>query len=49
MLEKMELNAHAARIKKSVLKVYQDGKHITGDVGGKATTTEFTKAVIDNL
>jgi len=49
MLEKMDLNNHAARIKKSVLKVYQDGKHVTGDVGGKATTTEFTKAVIDNL
>ncbi len=27
-------------------KVYREGKHTTRDVGGTATTQEFTKAVI---
>jgi isocitrate dehydrogenase (NAD+) len=29
--------------------VYREGKHTTGDVGGKATTSEFTDAVIAAL
>jgi len=27
----------------------KEGKHLTGDLGGKAKTTEYTKAIIDNL
>jgi isocitrate dehydrogenase (NAD+) len=30
-------------------KVYREGKHTTGDVGGKSTTKEFTAAVISAL
>ena len=45
----MELFEQAAQIKSACFKVYEDGKYITGDVGGKATTTEFTKAVIGHL
>jgi len=39
----------AQRIGSAVLKVYGEGKHITGDVGGTATTREFGDAVIANL
>ena len=39
----------AQRIGKAVLKVYGEGKHITGDVGGSATTREFGDAVIGSL
>jgi isocitrate dehydrogenase (NAD+) len=49
MLEKMGLNEQGSQIKNACLKVYEEGKYITGDVGGKASTTEFTKAVIGNL
>jgi len=49
MLEKMELLEAAARIKNACFKVYEEGKYVTGDVGGKATTTEFTKAIIGHL
>ncbi len=37
------------RLKAAVEKVYAEGKHTTGDVGGKAGTSEFTDAVIANL
>lgn len=37
------------RLKAAVEKVYAEGKNITGDVGGKASTSQFTDAVIANL
>jgi len=42
-------NAAADRIYNAVLKVIKDGKHITKDIGGAATTEEMTQAIIDNL
>src|SRR5262249_53029029 len=39
----------AARLQRAVEKVYASGKHVTPDVGGKASTTEFTDAVIESL
>jgi isocitrate/isopropylmalate dehydrogenase len=27
----------------------REGKYLTGDLGGKAKTTEFTKAIIENI
>ncbi len=39
----------ARRIEESLHKVYREGKSLTRDVGGKATTAEFTNAVIANL
>ena len=36
----------AERIHGALHKIYQEGRWLTADVGGKATTTEFTKAVI---
>jgi isocitrate dehydrogenase (NAD+) len=39
----------ASRIERAVWDVLEAGKHITGDLGGKAGTAEFTDAVIDAL
>jgi isocitrate dehydrogenase (NAD+) len=36
----------AARMQKAIQQVYAEGRHLTGDVGGKASTSEFTGAVI---
>ena len=36
----------AARIENAIRGVYAEGRHLTGDVGGKASTSEFTAAVI---
>jgi isocitrate dehydrogenase (NAD+) len=41
----MEISA-ARSIDKALQHVYREGKHTTRDVGGTATTTEFTQAVI---
>jgi isocitrate dehydrogenase (NAD+) len=49
MLEHLgELQA-ARRIDDALHRVYREGKHLTRDVGGKATTEEFTSAVITAL
>ena len=39
----------ADRIEQALWKVYREGKHLTRDLGGKATTQEFTDAVIGAL
>jgi isocitrate dehydrogenase (NAD+) len=36
----------SARLQAAIAKVYADGAHLTGDVGGKSSTTGFTDAVI---
>ena len=59
MLRHLKMDEHAQNIERSVLKTIADGKvkissrlnlkFRTGDLGGKATNTQFTNAVIDNL
>lgn len=49
MLQWMNENSTAARIERAVLKVYAEGKVRTGDLGGTATTADFTRAVIANF
>jgi len=39
----------AGRVDKALRKVYSQGKTVTRDVGGSATTAEFTRAVIAAL
>jgi isocitrate dehydrogenase (NAD+) len=36
----------ARKLEAAIEKVYAEGKHLTGDVGGKAGTAQFTDAVI---
>ena len=46
MLEWLELPVFAKRIEDAVWKVYTEGTVKTGDLGGKANTAEFTRAII---
>ena len=39
----------ARRMRTAIEAVYADGQHLTGDVGGKASTSEFTDAVLRQL
>lgn len=49
MLKHVNLCDHSKRLQKSIQRVIKEGKVKTRDIGGYATTTDFTKAVIMNL
>ncbi|KAI9088481.1 hypothetical protein DFS34DRAFT_611874 [Phlyctochytrium arcticum] len=49
MLRHMKMDAHADSIQQAVLKTIAENHARTGDLGGKATNTQFTQAVISNL
>lgn len=49
MLDHLGLNTSASRISKAVHQVIAEGKTTTPDIGGSASTTEFTQAVIEKL
>lgn len=49
MLRHLGLDTQADAIASSVYKVIQQGKVRTADVGGNSTTSDFTKAVLDQL
>jgi isocitrate dehydrogenase (NAD+) len=49
MLKNMGMTKFGDAIETSIFKVMKEGKYLTGDLGGKAKTTEFTKAIIENL
>ncbi|KAF6155258.1 hypothetical protein GIB67_019784 [Kingdonia uniflora] len=49
MLRHLNLNDQAEQIHSAIVKTIADGKYRTGDLGGSSTTTEFTKAIVDNL
>jgi isocitrate dehydrogenase (NAD+) len=49
MLEHMGERDASVRLHHAIYQVYAEARHLTGDVGGKASTTEFTDAVIAHL
>ena len=49
MLLHLGEQAAALRLQRAIEQVYSEGRRLTRDVGGKATTREFTDAVIENL
>jgi isocitrate dehydrogenase (NAD+) len=49
MLNHLGLNSLGSKIETAVLDVIREGKHRTGDLGGKASTTEFTQAICDKF
>ncbi|QDE71200.1 MULTISPECIES: isocitrate/isopropylmalate dehydrogenase family protein [Myxococcus] len=49
MLDYLEMGEAARRMENSIFKVYSSGEVRTGDIGGKATTREFTDAIIAAL
>jgi isocitrate dehydrogenase (NAD+) len=46
MLRHIQEMAAAKKVEDALHKVYREGKHLTRDVGGTASTAEFTEAVI---
>lgn len=49
MLRHMNLQEYASKIEKAALTTIAEGKTITGDLGGKASTKEYTDAIIQKL
>lgn len=49
LLRHLGLDDHANRISKAVYDVIGEGKSRTRDMGGNATTHEFTRAVLDHM
>ncbi|KAK0468255.1 mitochondrial NAD-dependent isocitrate dehydrogenase subunit 2 precursor [Desarmillaria tabescens] len=49
MLRHMNLYEHANKIEKAALTTIAEGKTITGDLGGKASTKEYTAAIIQKF
>jgi isocitrate dehydrogenase (NAD+) len=49
MLKAMGMKNYADAIENSIFDIMKQGKYMTGDLGGKAKTTEFTRAIIENL
>ncbi|CCE62796.1 hypothetical protein TPHA_0D01560 [Tetrapisispora phaffii CBS 4417] len=49
MLNQLGLREESKRISNAVYAVIEEGKTTTKDIGGNASTTEFTDAVIDKL
>lgn len=46
MLKHMRLSEQAANIEQAVFKTLAEGQYLTADLGGRATNSEYTKAVI---
>ena len=49
MLKRLGERAASERIHNSVIKVLAEGKYVTPDQGGSATTDQMVEAIIDNL
>ncbi|KAI3974657.1 hypothetical protein MKX01_029647 [Papaver californicum] len=49
MLKHLKLTGKADQIHAAIIKTIADGKYRTADLGGSSSTTDFTKAICDNL
>jgi isocitrate dehydrogenase (NAD+) len=49
MLRHLQFNDQADRIHNAILKTISEGKFRTADLGGKASTLEFTNAVCGHI
>ncbi|ERN03318.1 hypothetical protein AMTR_s00003p00237430 [Amborella trichopoda] len=49
MLRHLDLHDKADQIHNAILKTIAEGKYRTVDLGGNASTTDYTQAVCDNL
>jgi isocitrate dehydrogenase (NAD+) len=49
MLQHMGETAAATRVQAAVEKVYREGRWLTRDIGGKASTAEFARAVVEGM
>ncbi|KAI9293256.1 putative isocitrate dehydrogenase [Neoconidiobolus thromboides FSU 785] len=49
MLRHMQLNPEATKLENAILKTIADGTHLTGDLGGRSSNTQFSDEIIKNL
>ncbi len=49
MLDYLKMPREAEALEKAVAGVYREGKHLTADQGGRATTKEFAAAVLEMI
>jgi isocitrate dehydrogenase (NAD+) len=49
MLRHLEMHSHADKISNALNKTLLNKEQCTGDLGGKASTMEFTQNIINNL
>jgi len=49
MLQHMGLNSHADKIQKAIFDTLAEGQALTRDLGGSATRSQFTEAVVSKL
>ena len=49
MLKYINEDAAAQKIEKALYKVLAENKNLTCDLGGSASTTQFTQEIINNL
>ena len=49
MLRHLKYHEYADKIQNSIYTVLKEGKFVTGDLGGTASTKEYTAAIIDRL
>lgn len=49
MLRHMKFNTHAEKIQEACFAVIKEGKYLTGDLGGKAKCSEYTKEICSRL
>ena len=49
MLSCMGYQRFSNLIEEAIINVYEEGKVLTKDVGGNATTSQFTKRIIDEI
>lgn len=49
MLRYMNLNSYADNIEKACFDTIREGKFLTGDLGGKATCTQFTEEICSKI
>jgi isocitrate/isopropylmalate dehydrogenase len=49
MLDCLKMPKEAQALEKAVAKVYREGKHLTADQGGKASTKEFAAAILQKI
>ena len=49
LLRHINLGSHADKIESALLSTLSEGKYLTGDLGGTATTTAFTNEVCSKI
>lgn len=49
MLRHLEMGAHASKIEKAAFDVIREGTSLTGDLGGSASCSQFTDAIIRKI